>query len=402
MERTRLLSLYRPTAGAPQGRPNELRHAQRLATHRNRNVVMPNNDTLYSSAWLHLKDRALLLSLPPASRYRSFQLLDSHTETVAVVHDGQFVLAGPGWSGETLGLPTVRSTTDLNWLLGRTEVRGPSDMQGATGAQRAATLAPFDHGHPRASAPDEPVPSTFLLPTELPRAGADFFDEVAALWSNNPPATTRARVIGWWRGLGFEADRPTAVLAWRGQLDAAAHAIKQAGAEVRQRAAITLGMTRRGAWQHDAVGTYGGDDLLRAATAWRGLGALPASEALYFSLSSTVTGEPLHGARSMALVIERARLPPFDGFWSLSLYSASDYFFVANPIERYAVGEHTPGLARGDDGSVRIDISHAQPARGAANWLPAPDAPYLLVLRLYRPRPGALSYANLLPLPSTL
>lgn len=34
---------------------------------------------------------------------------------------------------------------------------------------------------------------------------------------------------------------------------------------------------------------------------------------------------------------------PVDEFWSISMYNSKDYF-VDNPINRYAIGDSTPGL----------------------------------------------------------
>lgn len=65
---------------------------------------------------------------------------------------------------------------------------------------------------------------------------------------------------------------------------------------------------------------------------------------------------------------------------------------VDNPIERYAIGNRTTGLAYGPDGSLTIAIQASRPTDRnlAANWLPAPREPFYMVLRLY----GSLSEAT--------
>ena len=61
----------------------------------------------------------------------------------------------------------------------------------------------------------------------------------------------------------------------------------------------------------------------------------------------------------------------------------------------YAIGDRTHGLRRNRDGSLDIDIGHEPPPGGErANWLPAPSGPFMLALRIYRPRPEAFDEAT--------
>ena len=65
------------------------------------------------------------------------------------------------------------------------------------------------------------------------------------------------------------------------------------------------------------------------------------------------------------------------------------FYLVANPINRYSIGDRTPGLRRDPEGSLTIVIQHDQPA-DARNWLPAPAAPFRPLLRLYQPQAAIL------------
>src|SRR5262245_18067431 len=61
-------------------RPNQLRHARALATQLSRPVTTPNNDTLYSSAWLDLTQGPVKVTLPKTGqRYFSLALMDMYT-----------------------------------------------------------------------------------------------------------------------------------------------------------------------------------------------------------------------------------------------------------------------------------------------------------------------------------
>jgi hypothetical protein len=404
MARTRLVSLYRPAGGAAAMAPNMLRHAQRLATHRNRNVVMPNSDTLYSSAWLDLGSGAQWLTLPAQEqRYQSWQLMDAATETLGVLHppragtDLRVLLAGPGWEGASPeGATVLRSATAMNWLLGRTEVRGLRDLAEAAAVQQAATLAPAVPMRP--AKPEMPL--EFLPPQDAASAGLGMLDEIAALWQDNPPPATQWPLLRRLAAIGMvPGGRPATWLRQRGWETEATFAVQAADAQVlaraRQSMAMDSGVPR---WVWGATGTYGDDALLRAATAQRGLGALPPSEALYFSLGRQATGEPLRGAVPQTLQLNLRALPANGAFWSLSLYDAESLFFVANPLERFAIGSHTPGFEPDGNGHVSIDIAASQPARGAQHWLPAPQGAYVLVFRVYRPSAAAADYLAALPL----
>jgi len=58
--------------------------------------------------------------------------------------------------------------------------------------------------------------------------------------------------------------------------------------------------------------------------------------------------------------------------------------FYDNELNRYALGTNTNTLQFNLDGSLDIYIQHNSPASElVSNWLPAPAAPFLLIIRLY-------------------
>jgi hypothetical protein len=83
-------------------------------------------------------------------------------------------------------------------------------------------------------------------------------------------------------------------------------------------------------------------------------------------------------------------------FWSLTVYDEEN-FLVENEINRYALGDRTPGLAYGSDGSLDIFVQHTEPADGPSNWLPAPAGRFELTLRFYEPRQEMLDGTYALP-----
>lgn len=84
------------------------------------------------------------------------------------------------------------------------------------------------------------------------------------------------------------------------------------------------------------------------------------------------------------MVFPKGQTPPVKGFWSLTMYNAQ-MCFVANPINRYSMSIRTNPVM-GEDGSLTICIRKDSPGQAKeANWLPAPEGKFHLMLRLYWP-----------------
>ena len=98
-------------------------------------------------------------------------------------------------------------------------------------------------------------------------------------------------------------------------------------------------------------------------------------------------GQPLTGERSYTLRFEQT--PPVDAFWSITMYDLPEFFLVSNPIDRYSIGDRTPGL-RYDDGSLTLVLQRDDPGDAERdNWLPTPPGRFRPILRMYAPRPEA-------------
>ena len=63
-----------------------------------------------------------------------------------------------------------------------------------------------------------------------------------------------------------------------------------------------------------------------------------------------------------------------------------EYFFVANPLNRYSISARQ-NLKPNADGSVDLYVQNESPGLDKeSNWLPAPKAKFILMLRLYWPK----------------
>jgi hypothetical protein len=89
----------------------------------------------------------------------------------------------------------------------------------------------------------------------------------------------------------------------------------------------------------------------------------------------------------------KGQLPPVAGFWSVTMYDAN-YFFVANPINRYSISARQ-NLKANPDGSIDLYIQNQSPgADKESNWLPAPKDKFILMLRMYWPNEKSPSIIN--------
>lgn len=125
------------------------------------------------------------------------------------------------------------------------------------------------------------------------------------------------------------------------------------------------------------IGTANADMKTRAIVALRGLLALPAGEARYFTAATDSAGAPLSGKCSYALSggdIE-AR------WWSVTLYDRGGWL-IPNPWHRHSIG--SARIVPGEAGRWTVRIS---PAEQPGLWIPTgSEGPFELTLRAYRPQ----------------
>jgi hypothetical protein len=85
-------------------------------------------------------------------------------------------------------------------------------------------------------------------------------------------------------------------------------------------------------------------------------------------------------------------MPPVDAFWSLTMYDVPNFLLLANPIDRYSIGDRTPGLEVAGDGSLTIYLQHESPGPDKeSNWLPAPAGDFRPIMRMYQPKQEVLA-----------
>jgi hypothetical protein len=368
-------------------------------------VVAPNRDTLYSIAILDLRSGPMALTLPAITdRYFTYQLLDAWTESFAYVgtratggRAGTWVVTPPGWEGRLPdGAERLASSTPLVFLLGRFLVDDEADVANVTALAGRVALEPLASltGGP-APAPTPPLGDPPGAPQDIP-TDATFYDELGdALAVNPPPTAAQDDTFAAVADLGVGAGEHPAAGATgerRARLDDGA-----AAGDRRIDGAISGGTATATGWSRAGrVGTYGDDTLQRAVVARIGWGANVPEESVYAVARADADGEPLDGHATYRITFPPGGLPPVDAFWSLTAYG-EDMFLVENPAGRYAIGDRTPGLTPAADGSLTLALAADEAAAATAvepgepvNWLPVPDGPFVLMLRLYLPQAGVL------------
>ncbi len=117
-------------------------------------------------------------------------------------------------------------------------------------------------------------------------------------------------------------------------------------------------------------------------------------EAMYPLYQADANSMPLDGATTRyTLTLKEDELPPVNSFWSFTMYEMPSSLLTANAINRYLINSPMlPKLKRNADKSITLYIQHESPGKDKeANWLPAPNGPFALVLRLYWPKPEAMN-----------
>jgi hypothetical protein len=381
------------TPDAPERWCNAFVHRRQLIEAGGSKVVTPNNDTLYSNAWLDLADGPLVIDVPDtAGRYYVLGLLDFFTNPFAHLGSrghgtgaGAFLVTGPGWQGEVpsaFAAPGrhVRSATRWVWIIGRWLVDGPHDLAAVHALQDALQLRPLAAWQQGTGC----EPKRFL-----PNADAN-------------AAFTASRFMAQMQRLHAEQPElwPDASL-WPGNPALAPDMHQAIEGGLRELQAGDGGGSVHAGWTMPPVlgESFGHDFRRRAEVALKYIGALESNEAHYPMAWHDAHGQPLNGQQAYALHFGPGQLPPVNGFWSLTLYRRSDFFLVENPISRYAIGDRTQGLHTNTDGSLTLYIQGAAPAtpQALANWLPAPAEPFYLCLRAYLPKPELLDGRYQLP-----
>jgi len=348
---------------------NQFTHTRRLRGPEDREVVTPNNDTLFTNSWLDLSDGPLVIEVPEmGSRYWVLGFLDAWTNPWAYAgrrttggHAQRLFVHGPGWAGEApADMYRISAPTNDVWVIGRILVDAdPQDLAQVHALQDRFMIHRPD-GTPALRRIDCLLDNR---DTGVPDA-AEYLRVLENMLERNPPSSP--------------------LKDWPPALDRLQNALADVYTELRN---VPQPSELGGGWTTAvSVRTSFGDDIeTRARVARNWIGTLGIDEAMYIMAEVDAAGDRLTGARRYVLRFPPGGEPQVGTFWSITLYRRSDCLLVANPINRYSIGDRTRGLQHDADGGLSITIQADDPGPGK-NWLPAPRGEgFYLTLRLYQP-----------------
>jgi hypothetical protein len=383
---------------------NRLYHFRAFPDADFRTVVRPNFDTLYTSLWADMTDGPVIVSVPDSGgRYYMLPMLDMWTDVFAVpgwrttgTGQGNFAFVPPGWEGKLPeGVVRIDSPTPYAWMIGRTEssVDTYDEVHQFQDGIRVTPLADWGKQpsqkiykiNPNIDMKTPPLDQVNKLPAR------EYFEYAAQLMKLHPPHITDPDIVARMKRVGLEPGKDFQYESLSPSAKAAIDQAAEEGLKMIKAHLPEIGTMENG-WSvmRENAGVYGADYLQRATIALAGLGCNKPIDAVYPLAIVDSRGKEPTGDQQYVMHFDKDQLPPAEAFWSLTMYDA-DGFQVANPINRFAIGDRDK-LEFNDDGSLDLFIQAESPGKEReSNWLPAPNQGILgLTMRLYAPERSVL------------
>jgi hypothetical protein len=385
--------------GMPPSAPlNHFHHVRNLTDASYRDGGSPNNDTLYSVAWVDLGKEPVILSHPDmGDRYFTFELACVDSDNFAYVGKrttggkaGSFALVGPNWKGKlpkgVKALPSSRTPTVL--IFGRILVDGTADVLSVNKLQDQCKLIPLSFWGKK----DAQLPASrdVWQPFDAKSDPLAEWKTMNRAMTENPPEARLAKLLGQFAKIGVGPNQGVDKMdeaTKRGLARAAAD-----GRELLKSASASGQLGKRVNNWSIPPRTFGraglADDFLvrGALQCMGGIIANDPEEAVYYNTTKDGAGQPFDGTKQYTMRFAPGQLPKVNGFWSISMYDPT-LNFTPNPINRYAIGDRTPGLKKDADGGLTLYIQSTSPGKDKeSNWLPSTTSgPFYMVMRTYMP-----------------
>ena len=385
---------------------NQIKNEARVFTYKDTSIVTPNSDTPYSFLWMDLRSEPMVLSVPAVEkgRYYAVQLEDGNTYNYGYIgsratgiEPGDYMVAGPDWKGATPpGIKKAfRSTTQFSVAGYRTQLFGPDDMPNVEKIQAGYKAQPLSVYLKQPVT----VASTAIdfpkIDKELVKK--NFFEYLDFSLQFAPPTPEekeiRAKLARIGVGPGKTFDFKELPIAHKLEIG-----LGMKDGEEKVDRYLAEGVKNINGWK---VGSFFGDQaffngdwLKRAAGAKGGIYGNDAVEAVYPMTKTLANGDELDGSKNnYTLTFPAGQFPPVNAFWSVTMYDGKTQLLIENPINRYLINSPMlSGMKKNADGSLTLHVQKDSPGTDKeSNWLPAPNGPIYLVMRLYWPKTEAPS-----------
>jgi hypothetical protein len=379
---------------------NTLSNEARVFTYKDTAIVTPNSDTPYSMVCLDLRAEPFVISVPAVEkqRYYSVQFCDGNTFNYGYIGSrataneaGDYLVVGPDWKGPMPpGIKAFHSSTQFSLAIFRTQLFNPADMPNVVKIQSGYKIQPLSTFVKQPAPPAAPA-------LDFPKANGEmvkknFFEylDFALQFAPAGPEEKEIREklarIGIGPGKKFEFKDLS--LEHKAEV-----ALGMKDGEEKVEKEIAGGNKMINGWH---IGSFFGDRaffngnwLMRAAAAKAGIYGNDAVEAVYPMAKTMPDGEPLDGSKhNYTLTFAANALPPVNAFWSVTMYDGKTQLLIENPIGRYLINSPVlPDMKKNADGSLTLYIQKDSPGKDKeSNWLPAPNGPIYMVMRLYWPK----------------
>ena len=363
-------------------------------------VACPNQDVVYGAAIASLDETPVVVQVPDfGDRFWVYQVVDLRTDSFAQIgkmygtKPGFYLLVGPDWKGEVpKGITkTFRSKTGTAFIVPRVfQDDTAEDKKAIQDIISGIDVYALDKFDGKIKKQDWSKLPSLGSPTKDGGSGETkwvfpdkFFDELPAVLKDAPP-------------LPGEESRYAQILA---VIEAAKKdpALKKAMIEEAYKADKELidpllqfsnwGIPLADNWTTaNNCAAFGTDYFTRTAIAKSNILVNAGTETKYFYQDFDSKRARLNGANQYTVTFAKDKMPPVDGFWSLTLYD-EHHFFSPNPIKRYSIGTKNKNLKYNADGSLTLYVQNAEPKGDLkANWLPCPKAVFCLYFRCYGPK----------------
>ena len=354
-------------------------------------VQSGNSDTQYSVTWFDSTEAPYILHLPDAKgRYYTFQFIDAWTNNFHYAstrtmgsQEQNYALVAPGWKGKLPASVTrVDCPTPTGFIIGRWFVASEQDVATVNDLQRKVTMTPLS----KYGATYVP-PRVQVVAAKKYTGDLAFFQQLGDTLLINGAPDQDAGMLGMLKNMGLTVNHgfdPSGLSA--AEKKSLAQAITDGEAMLAVKSA-GMGKDVNG-WQLSPVldEYFGVAYLFRAAIGYQAMFVNTPIEAYYPSVFKDTDGKALDGSSGKyTITFPRGKTPPVGAFWSVTMYDAKTRLMVENSINRYKIGSAN-GLKTSTDGSTTIYIQADSPGKDKdSNWLPAPNEPFYMLMRMYMP-----------------